>query len=216
LSGAAPRPPAYASGGTLASVLPAVARSLGSSRYASVPDLGFVPARRAVVVLVDGLGYGQLSRRAGHAPFLRAHLPTTRRLDCGFPSTTAASMGTFGTGTPPGRHGLVGMEVLDPAAGRVFNELSWENGPDPFAWQPVPTVFELLANEGVLVTRIGPRFFDGSGLRNEPRHRARQRHQRRRHHHPRVVVARRRDRALRRSRFRSAGGFSLPGRCGKT
>lgn len=166
MSHAAPFPPDYSSGGTLASVLPAVARSLGSSRYASVPDLGLASARRAVVVLVDGLGHGQLVRRAGHAPFLRSHLPSTRRLDCGFPTTTAASMGTFGTGTPTGAHGLVGMEVLDPAADRVFNQLSWENGPDPFAWQPVPTVFELLATEGVLVTRIGPAFFDGSGLTN--------------------------------------------------
>jgi hypothetical protein len=131
-----------------------------------VPDLGFAPARRAVVVLVDGLGYAQLARRAGHAPFLRAHLPSALRLDCGFPSTTAASMGTFGTATSPGTHGLVGFEVLDPSADEVFNQLSWENGPDPFAWQPVPTVFELLATEDVLVTRIGPRFFEGSGLTN--------------------------------------------------
>ncbi len=159
-----PAAPHYASG-TLVSLLPAVARSLGSSRYATTPDLELGPAERAVVVLVDGLGYEQLARRFGHAPFLRAHLSSTR-LDCGFPSTTATSMGSFGTGTPPGAHGLLGYEVLDPQTDRIFNELSWENGPDPFRWQPASTVFEELALEGVAVTRVGPGFFDGSGLTN--------------------------------------------------
>jgi hypothetical protein len=160
-----PAAPDYASG-TLVSLLPAVARSLGSGRYASAPDLGLGPAPRAVVVLVDGLGHEQLVRRSGHAPFLRAHLDPTVRLDCGFPSTTATSMGSFGTGTPPGVHGLVGYEVLDPHTDRIFNELSWENGPDPLRWQPADTVFQEVAREGVEVTRVGPGFFDGSGLTN--------------------------------------------------
>jgi hypothetical protein len=162
-SGSRPGPPAYADG-TLASVLPAVARSLGSSRYAAVPDLGLPPARRAVVLLVDGLGLEQLRRRGGHAPFLRGRLPDATALDCGFPSTTATSMGSFGTGSPPGAHGLVGYEVLVPGEERIFNELSWERGPDPRAWQPNPTVFEELAAEGTAVTFVGPRFFQGSGL----------------------------------------------------
>jgi len=156
-------PPAYAAG-TLASVLPAVARSLGSSRYAAAPDLGLAAARRAVVVLVDGMGSEQLRRRGGHAPFMRGHLAQAVALDCGFPSTTATSMGSFGTGTPPGVHGLVGYEVLVPGEERIFNELSWERGPDPRAWQPTPTVFEELTAEGVAVTLVGPGFFEGSGL----------------------------------------------------
>ena len=160
-----PAAPDYLSG-SLVSVLPAVARSLGSSRYATVPGLGLGPAERAVVVLVDGLGYEQLVRRSGHAPFLRANLDSTLRLDSGFPSTTATSMGSFGTGTPPGAHGLVGYEVLDPDRDLVFNELSWENGPDPFRWQPMSTVFQDVLIDGVEVTRIGPGFFDGSGLTN--------------------------------------------------
>ena len=130
------------------------------------PGLGLGPAERAVVVLVDGLGYEQLVRRSGHAPFLRANLDSTLRLDSGFPSTTATSMGSFGTGTPPGAHGLVGYEVLDPDRDLVFNELSWENGPDPFRWQPTSTVFQEVLLDGVEVTRIGPGFFDGSGLTN--------------------------------------------------
>jgi hypothetical protein len=130
------------------------------------PDdlLDLPPARRAVVVLIDGLGYDLLRQRSGHAPFLRGLLPAAYRLSAGFPSTTATSMGTFGTGLPPGAHGLVGYEVLVPGEDRLLNELSWDNGPDPRVWQPSRTVFERAVADGVTVVRIGPGFFDGSGL----------------------------------------------------
>jgi hypothetical protein len=156
-------PPRYDAGG-LAAVLPSVAASLGLGRYAADGGLPFPAARRAVVVLVDGLGYELVRRRGGHAPFLRSLLPAAHRLSAGFPSTTATSMGTFGTGLPPGAHGLLGYEVLVPGEDRLVNELSWENGPDPLAWQPEPTVFEVAEADGVEVTRVGPAFFEGSGL----------------------------------------------------
>ncbi|GAA6525713.1 hypothetical protein IDVR_15080 [Intrasporangium sp. DVR] len=73
-------------------------------------------------------------------------------------------MGSFGTGLPPGAHGLVGMQVLDPIADRLVNELSWEDGPDPELWQPHGTVFEAAAGAGVEVTMVGPHYFEGSGL----------------------------------------------------
>lgn len=156
--------PAYADG-SLASVLPAVAGALGvDSPVIPATPLTFPACRRAVVVLVDGLGADQLARRGGHAPFLRSLLPQGLRLPAGFPSTTATSMGSFGTGLPPGAHGLLGYEVLVPGEDRTFNELSWEGGPRPETWQPHPTVFETVATEGVGVTRVGPAFFDGSGL----------------------------------------------------
>ena len=162
--------PRYDEGG-LAGVLPAVATALGvrldgqpgdDSGAAAFP--AFPAARRAVVVLVDGLGYELVRRRGGHAPFLRSLLPAAHRITAGFPSTTATSMGTFGTGLPPGAHGLLGYEVLVPGEDRLVNELSWEDGPDPLLWQPQPTVFELAERDGLSVTRVGPAFFDGSGL----------------------------------------------------
>ncbi|MEO3939147.1 alkaline phosphatase family protein [Dermatophilaceae bacterium Soc4.6] len=165
MSSTVPDPPAYG-GASLGAVLPAVADSLGVRPYAGCDPFALAPARRAVVVLVDGLGLELLLRRGGHAPFLRSHLPRAARLDCGFPSTTATSMGSFGTGLPPGAHGLVGYEVMMPGQDRLLNELSWEDGPDPFAWQPARTVFEQVQSHGVEVTRVGPGFFDGSGLTN--------------------------------------------------
>ncbi len=161
--------PRYDDGG-LAGVLPAIAASLGIAPYARPSGAGLAPmidfpqARRAVVVLVDGLGYELIRRRGGHAPFLRSLLPAAYRVTAGFPSTTATSMGTFGTGLPPGAHGLLGYEVLVPGEDRLVNELSWEDGPDPLTWQPQPTVFEHAERAGVPVTRVGPAFFDGSGL----------------------------------------------------
>lgn len=158
--------PRYDAGG-LAAVLPAVAASLGARVRGPadvVAGLALPAARRAVVALVDGLGYELLARRGGHAPFLRTLLPDAYRLAAGFPTTTATSMGTFGTGLPPGAHGLVGYEVLMPEQDRVFNELSWQGGPDPLDWQPHRTVFEELADAGLDVTMVGPGYFDGSGL----------------------------------------------------
>lgn len=159
--------PPVGPGPSLADVLPSVARSLGVPWRASPPDaVGFdlPPTRRAVTVLVDGLGHDLLVRRAGHAPWLRAHLATTRRVASGFPSTTATSMGTFGTGLAAGAHGMLGYEVLVPGTDRLLNELSWEDGPNPRTWQPHDTVFEAVARAGVEVVRVGPAYFDGSGL----------------------------------------------------
>jgi hypothetical protein len=164
-----PVPPSPLGGGpSLADVLPSVARSLAVPwpLVAGAHDLALPPARRAVVVLVDGLGHDLLVRRAGHAPWLRSMLATTRRVPSGFPSTTATSVASFGTGLAAGAHGLVGYEAFVPETGTMLNELSWEDGPDPRLWQPNDTVFEVAQRSGVDVTRVGPAFFDGSGLTN--------------------------------------------------
>nr|WP_246242368.1 nucleotide pyrophosphatase/phosphodiesterase family protein [Flexivirga aerilata] len=151
--------------------MPRVAASLGAL---PLPEdwpaaVALPEARRAVVVLADGLGAELLRRRSGHAPFLRSviggqpdHIPAT--LSAGFPSTTATSMGTFGTGLPPGEHGLVGYQLRIPGTDRLFNELDWIDGPDPLQWQPHPTMFERVGAAGVPVTMVGPGKFDGSGL----------------------------------------------------
>lgn len=162
---------------TLCELMPAVARSLGvdlprsgsaDSRLAGAgaldPAMEFARADRACVLLIDGLGDLLLRERAGHAPFLRWHLDRTATISAGFPTTTATSMGSLGTGLPPGAHGLVGYEVLVPDRDELLNELSWEPAVDPRRWQPETTVFQHVAAAGVEVVRVGPGFFDGSGL----------------------------------------------------
>jgi Type I phosphodiesterase / nucleotide pyrophosphatase len=148
----------------LGDVLPAVAAALGTPLAGFTPTLEVTPTPRAVVVLVDGLGFDLLQRRRGHAPFLRSLLGNTRRLTAGFPSTTATSMGTFGTGRPPGTHGLLGYEVLAPDHGALLNELTWNLDIDPVTWQPVETVFEAMRRQQLPVTFVGPGKFAGSGL----------------------------------------------------
>ncbi len=153
----------------LADVLPAAAAALG----APVPwlpgdgaPLVLPPARHVVVVLVDGLGEHLLRERSGHAPFLRRlrARPASTVLDVAYPTTTAASMGSLGTGLPPGTHGIVGLEVRDPERDVVFSTLGWDPDVDPVRFQPRTTVFEHLARAGRSAAHVGPRYFDGSGL----------------------------------------------------
>ncbi len=168
---ALPAAPAYGSG-TLSDLLPAVARSLevtlpphaGRPEGVLPPSLRLSPTNRACVLLVDGLGDLLLRERAGHAPFLRGQLGSVGTLGAGFPTTTATSMGNLGSGLPPGSHGLVGYEVLDPARDELLNELSWDAAVDPRTWQPETTVLQHVAAAGIEVVRIGPAHFDGSGL----------------------------------------------------
>lgn len=151
-------------------MLPRVVASLAGPQLSTAAVGAVLPAaKRAVVVLADGLGADLLRRRSGHAPFLRLSasgqdpaIPGV--LTAGFPSTTATSMGTFGTGLPPGTHGLAGYQVRVPGSDRLFNELDWIGGPDPAQWQPHQTVFERTAAGGIPVTMVGPAKFDGSGL----------------------------------------------------
>jgi Type I phosphodiesterase / nucleotide pyrophosphatase len=159
------RPPA-----SLADVLPSVSAAIGCP-VRGRPAIGLPAARSAVVVLVDGLGERLLGRRSGHAPYLRelrAASPggpaVAAVVTSGFPSTTATSMGMFGTGRLPGAHGLVGLDILDPGRDVLFSELAWDPAVDPLTWQPTSTVFEEVAAAGLDVVRIGPAYFDGSGL----------------------------------------------------
>jgi hypothetical protein len=163
-------PPRYGTA-SLAEVLPSAAALLGVAGHRDRLGLGTVApdARGVVVVLVDGLGATLLAARGGHVPYLRSladrHPPAVPdRLTSAFPSTTAAGLGTLGTGLPPGRHGLVGYDVLDTERDRVVNQLTWPQDLDPRVWQPLPTVFESAAAAGVSVVRVGPKAFDGSGL----------------------------------------------------
>jgi len=147
---------------SLGAVLPGVAEVLGvETGHPAVP---LPDAPRVCVVIVDGLGQRLLEDDAQCAPFLSSLLPDGRTLTAGCPSTTATSMGSFGTGLSPGQHGLVGYEVMDPDRGVLLNELRWDPGTDPVRWQPHQTVFQTLTTAGIPVGQIGNPEFFGSGL----------------------------------------------------
>jgi Type I phosphodiesterase / nucleotide pyrophosphatase len=149
-------------GGSLAGLAMSVLASL------AVPGepnpLGLPPADRVCVLLVDGLGWTLLRDHQAAAPFLSELATTAAPLTAGFPATTATSLGSFGTGQPPGQHGLLGYQVAIPGAGMLLNALRWDPGVDPLAWQPSPTIFDRAAAAGVSCVRAGPAAFAESGL----------------------------------------------------
>lgn len=161
---------------SLAAVMPAAAGALGHdlttatglTAAACRAALGLPDADRVVVVLVDGLGIRNLAERGGHAPFLRGLLreqgEAAATLTSSFPSTTAAGLSTFGTGTAPGRTGMLGYTQRNPATNRLASVVQWLDLGDPADVQREPTVFEALVAAGTLVTAPGPRKFAGSGM----------------------------------------------------
>jgi len=151
---------------SLGSVLPAVAAALGvdlDGGAVARERLRIPTARRVCVVLVDGLGHRMLAERAGHAPFLRRLLADGLELTVGYPSTTAASMGLFGTGRAAGRTGLAGYTVRNPTSGELANLVSWTGVEPAGQWQREPALLERIAAD-VPVASVGPARFAGSGL----------------------------------------------------
>lgn len=152
----------------LRDVLPTAAASLGVPllpKWRSFQqEWGIPDTTKICVVLVDALGYELLRDRSGHAPYLAGLLRHGHKLQCDFPSTTATSLGSFGTGVAPGAHGIMGYLVRDPASDRLFNELSWNCDVDPAEWQSETTVFEHSARHGVRSVQIGPAKFANSGM----------------------------------------------------
>jgi Type I phosphodiesterase / nucleotide pyrophosphatase len=162
---------------SLAEVVPALLGALG------VPSPGdgrnaiaFPPVRSAGLLLIDALGSDLLRRYADDAPFL-AGLPDVGPLTAGFPSSTATSLTSLGTGTAPGAHGVVGITMRVGSARRptLLHTLHWTdprtNPPadlrEPFppeGVQSVPTALERAAASCVAVTVVSARRFRNSGL----------------------------------------------------
>ncbi|MFD3508821.1 alkaline phosphatase family protein [Nocardia sp. NPDC058666] len=156
---------------SLADLLPSVLACLGGP---GEDRLGLnLDVDRVCVLLVDGLGAQGLAAESAAAPFLTG-LPD-RVLDAGFPSTTATSLTTLGTGVPPGEHGIVGYSMRVPDEDRLFNSLRWRligEGPKvdaltafpPDRIQPHRTIFQRATDAGIGAVQVAPTYQDGSGL----------------------------------------------------
>ena len=154
---------------SLADVLPSALAALGVGGERNV--LAIEPAACVVVLLVDGLGWQLLRAHSGKAPFLSSL--TARPLTAGFPTTTAASLTSLGTGVPPGRHGITGYTTRADGLSEPVNWLTWRgaySGRDlteeqpPERTQPEATAFERAARAGVNATVVSSPMFRGSGL----------------------------------------------------
>lgn len=158
--------------GSLADLFPSLLGCFGVPGEHDRLGLG-LDVTRVCVLLVDGLGADALAEHPEAAPFLSALSP--HHLTAGFPTTTATSLSSLGTGLPPGEHGIVGYLLRLPEYDRIFDPLGWRlhgthrvgdllDRLPPEKFQPHPTVFEQAAAQGISVTHMAPRQLGGSGL----------------------------------------------------
>lgn len=159
--------PEYGSG-SLADLLPTIAAGQGVPGFeATLAEL--TPADRNCVFLIDGLGWEQIKAHPDEAPFLHSLLPTSRGgtgrpITSGFPSTTATSLASVGTGLAPGEHGLPGYTARNPETGELMNQLRWRPWTEPKVWQPYPTVFQLADAAGVRTAQVSAPTFEQTPL----------------------------------------------------
>ena len=156
---------------SLADLAPSLLASMG---VADMPNaLGLDSCDGFCLFLIDGLGWEQVLAHGSVAPFLASHAEQGRPITAPFPSTTSASLGSVGTGLPPGEHGLTGYTFAVPGFDRPMNSLLWELygiGPHvgladsvvPEEFQPNPTMFERAQDAGFSVTVVGPPPYEGS------------------------------------------------------
>jgi predicted AlkP superfamily pyrophosphatase or phosphodiesterase len=154
--------PAYQST-TLGELMPSIGAHLAVPGY-SEDSFRLPQSSRYVVVLIDGLGWNLLRRAVVAAPFFRSLLGGALPITSAVPSTTVTSLGSLGTGQPPGQHGLVGYTSRVPSTGEILNGLTWEFDLVPTIYQSKPTFFERASESDVFVTSVALARFQGTGL----------------------------------------------------
>jgi hypothetical protein len=121
-------------------------------------------ANREVLILIDGMGQDAIDKYGDQFPIFD-ELKQVKKLYTNFPSTTATSLSTLGTGVLPGVHGMLGYTVRVPRSdNRLLNALKWDERVDPVMWQKVPTLFERAVLAGVSVTHVAAKRYEGSGF----------------------------------------------------
>lgn len=153
----------------LADVGPSLLAALGVAGERNT--LGLDDTARALLFVVDGLGWVGLRDHGDAAPYLSSM--HNRVLTAGFPSTTVTSLASLGTGLPPGEHGLTGYTTYMAEAEAVVNWLAWRSvgeGADlrdrlvPEVLQPQPTIWERADAAGVTTTVCTFDNFANTGL----------------------------------------------------
>src|SRR5260370_14613130 len=151
-----------------AAPLAALSSSMLASRDPHAPPsqnvFGVTPARRACLLIRDGLGWELLRDHPAVAPFLSELARNSKPIMAGFPSTTVTSLGSICTGQPPGQHGILGYQVIIPGENRLLNGLRWDARIDPRQWQPLPTVYERAAAAVIAAVHAPQGAFRGTGL----------------------------------------------------
>lgn len=166
------------SGRSLATLLPGISSALGalsalaphqtsdfSSAATNAQDAWHIASDSNIVLLVvDGLGYYNITEHALDAPYLAELNSLSDAGSAGFPSTTATSMSIIGTGQPAGRTGIIGYSAFDSVNDEHANFVSWRGLPSPQQVQRYPVLFEGLVEAGLGVESIGLPRYNASGL----------------------------------------------------
>ena len=150
----------------LADLSNSIFSGLGINGVQNVLQLTENSAQRECLLLIDGMGLSALKEYGDQFPIFKeiGELPN---LNSHFPSTTATNLSSLGTGVLPGVHGMLGYTVRVPRSGepgRLLNSLKWDERVDPVIWQKVPTLFERAKAEGIIVSHIAAKRYEGSGF----------------------------------------------------
>ena len=148
----------------LAELSQSIFASLGLEGPAN--SLELPPSRRTCLLLVDGMGSQSLAQFGGAFPILAA-AKENYLLSSHFPSTTVTNLASLGTGELPGTHGMLGYTVRVPNSGtpgRLLNALKWDDRVDPLFWQKIPTLFERAVAQGITVSNIAEKRYEGSAF----------------------------------------------------
>lgn len=151
---------------TLAELSQSIFSSLGVKSAANELNLTRNDFQRECLVLVDGLGKNAIDEFGASAEFV-SEMNYQKTLTATFPSTTATSLTSLGTGLAPGLHGMVGYTMRVPHSGtpeRILNALKWDERVDPLIWQPSPTLFEQADKFGIKVSHIAAKRYSDSGF----------------------------------------------------
>jgi len=150
----------------LAQLSNSIFASLGLSGISDDLGIGESPTGRECFVLIDGMGQEAIAQYASYFPIFNSFI-NKPALSSYFPSTTAVSLSSIGTGVLPGAHGMLGYTVRVPRSGepgRLLNSLKWDERVDPVIWQPTPTLFERATKEGIAVTHVAAKRYEGTGF----------------------------------------------------
>ncbi len=126
-------------------------------------QLGLSAKRSVCVLLVDGLGYSNLSDAGGHASFINSS--NIEKINCFFPATTSTSLTSLATGESPTETRFIGYQVFDKEFLVPRNLLSgWSDYQAGADFQTLPTVSEQAIEQGIEFHVVSLPEYESSGL----------------------------------------------------
>jgi hypothetical protein len=160
-------PPDYAGGSIVNLVASIEQRLTGSTTGVPLRDELVPESSSYLLVLLDGLGDGQLAHSDAAA------LATSRAgaVDTVFPTTTTTALASIATANAPAQHGLLGYELWLPEADGPVNTIHWKpvGGGDVVdidfnGFLPSPNLWERLAAAEREPVTVQPANFAGTPL----------------------------------------------------